>query len=199
MSRGTKFATKELSRATWPDFVQLFKRPGEWGGCWCIYYQRPRPLEVWSGRLGLSRQQRIAKNRRDKLNLVKHGRSHGILVYSNGKPVAWCRYGAKDELPRIDAKRRYKRLSLDNAQTRLWRITFFCVDRRFRKQGIAALALQAAMRSIKRKGGGVVEAYPAARRGALAIRFGTVSMFEREGFKTLSPLGKSNVLMRKSI
>jgi len=44
-----------------------------------------------------------------------------------------------------------------------------------------------------------VEAYPIKRWGAYQEWRGTVSMFENEGFQVVAPLGKSNVLMRRTI
>jgi len=88
---------------------------------------------------------------------------------------------------------------MGGADQKLWRITCFSVDRRFRGQGVATAALRAALRSIGEKGGGTVEAYPATRRGALAVWFGTVSMFEREGFRVVAPFGRSNVLVRREV
>ena len=118
------------------------------------------------------------------------------MVYSDGDPVGWCQYGPKEELPRIDGGRKYRKLSLDSGGKRLWRITCFCVDRRHRNGGVASQGLHAALNSIRKKGGGLVEAFPATHRGALAVWFGTVPMFKKEGFEVVAPFGKSNVLMR---
>ncbi len=43
----------------------------------------------------------------------------------------------------------------------------------------------------------MVEAYPATRKGFPADWFGTLSMFQKEGFEVVAPLGKSNVLVRR--
>lgn len=194
MPRSAPLVTKELSKKTWPDFQRLFEKPGEWGACWCVYYQRDRPPPSE----GMSLQQRVDRNRRDKEAMVEKGRSHGIIVYDGKDPVGWCQYGEKEEIPRIDAMRRYKALGLEE-EGRLWRISCFSVDRGHRKMGVAKVALAAALDSIREQGGGVVEAYPVTRGGALATWFGTVSMFEAHGFRVVAPFGRSNVLMRKTI
>jgi GNAT superfamily N-acetyltransferase len=82
---------------------------------------------------------------------------------------------------------------------RLWRITCFVVDKNYRKRGVASAALKAALEAIRKKGGGLVEAYPITRWGAYADYRGTVSMFQKEGFKIVAPIGKSNVVMRRTI
>ena len=191
------FTTRELSPRTWRDFERLFRRPGEWGACWCTYYQRPRPLP-YAETADLTADERALRNRNDKRELVKEGRAHGILVYLGSDPVGWCQYGPKDELPRIDAGRKYRKLA-PRARKRLWRITCFCVDRRFRNRDVASVGLSAALDSIKKRGGGTVEAYPVTRRGALATWFGTVSMFEKQGFRAVAPFGASNILMRRQV
>jgi len=89
------------------------------------------------------------------------------------------------------------------------------VDREHRRCGVAVAALRAALESIKKKGGGLVEAYPLIdwdklrrseiRRRGRAPSFGnvsthgTVSMFERQGFKAVAPFGIFNVLMRRMV
>ena len=196
-SRASSFVTRELSKKTWGDFERLFRKPGEWGACWCVYYQRPGPLPK-AETAGSTLEQRAAKNRRDKKDLVEMGGAHGILVYSNKEPVGWCQYGPKEELPRIDAGRKYRGIHLDG-DARLWRITCFCVDRKYRGRNVASVGLSAALESIRKKGGGTVEAYPVTRRGALAAWFGTVSMFRQQGFEVVAPFGKSNVLMRRKL
>ena len=138
-------------------------------------------------------------NKKRKEELVAQGRSHGIIVYSNNKPVGWCQYGPREEAPAIDRGRFYRKLDLKN-DGRLWRISCFFVDKDFRKRGVAAVALRAAIDSIGRKGGGTVEAYPRTSKhgGSVSLWFGTADMFQREGFKPVAPLGGS-VLMRKAI
>lgn len=81
----------------------------------------------------------------------------------------------------------------------MWRITCFAVDSKHRRRGVASVALKAALEAIRKEGGGLVEAYPIIRWGAYQEYHGTVSTFERQGFKIVAPLGKSNVVMRRTI
>jgi GNAT superfamily N-acetyltransferase len=66
----------------------------------------------------------------------------------------------RDELPRIDAGRDYRKVAPAPEIRTLWRVTSFFVDRDHRGQGVAQVALRAALDSIGKKGGGIVEAYP---------------------------------------
>jgi GNAT superfamily N-acetyltransferase len=148
---------------------------------------------------GDSRAKLIERNRREKKTLVKQGRSHGILVYAHGEPVGWCQYGPSQELPRIDNNPRYRKFADGNENERLWRITCFVVHKKFRRRGVARIALKAALAAIQNVGGGLVEAYPTKHWGAYQEWRGAVSMFEKEGFQIVGPLGESNVLMRRTI
>ena len=194
-----EYSTKELTKDTLPDFERLFENhpaPGAFM-CWCMYHQRARPLAV--SKQPHSRVKRAARNRQQKRKLVENGRSHGILIYSEGEPIGWCQYGSREELPRLDSDRSYLRLVPEGDMKRLWRITCFVVDKKYRKRGAASAALKAALEAIRNKGGGLVEAYPIIRWGAYREYLGTVSMFQKEGFKIVAPFGKSNVVMRRKI
>lgn len=187
------FATKELAPETYNDFASLAVKQGS---CWCTYYQREKLPR------GLSAVEWKRANRMDKERFVREGKAHAILVYDGSTPVGWCQYGTREELPRIDAGRFYRKLEKPKGQ-RLWRITCFFVDRRYRRKGVAKAGLAGALASIERQGGGVVEAYPVVSKGMTAVPewmwFGVPSMFRLEGFKTVAKLGTSRVLMQKRI
>jgi len=78
-------------------------------------------------------------------------------------------------------------------------VTCFFVDREHRRGGVAEFALAAALEAIRRRGGGVVEAYPVTNPRAVAMWFGTASMFGRHGFRTIARFGRSNLLMRRAV
>jgi GNAT superfamily N-acetyltransferase len=189
------YTTRELNARTLPDFEFLASKQGE---CWCMFYQRPRPVGK-----GLSSPQRRARNRRDKAKLVRNGRSHAILVYEGKSPIGWCQYGPREELPRIDAGRGYRKVGPPADEDKVWRITCFFVDRAHRGKGVAKIALHAALESIKKRGGGIVEAFPVVSERMAAVPewrwFGTPKMFQNEGFAPVAALGTNGLLMRKTI
>lgn len=198
--REAGFTFKELDDSTWPDFEKLFARHGVPSSCWCIGYQRERSREREMKDLGLAERDMREHNRQAKKRLVAAGRSHGVLVYSGGSPIGWCAYGPREEFPRIDRGRYYKKLGLPEEGRKFWRIVCLVVDKDHRRQGVATAALVAALASIRRQGGGVVEAYPMVSKngGSQSLWFGTVGMFEREGFTAVAPMGPS-CLMRKVV
>ena len=202
-SGASAYPARELSRKTWPDFERLFSQGGGWDFCWCMHFHRVRSLPKRQFR---TRSEQGVRNHREKRELVEQRRSHGILVYADREPVGWCQYGPRDELPRIDHIRKFRGITPHRAVGRQWRITCFVVRKDHRRRGAATAALKAALEAIRKRGGGLVEAYPIAlaspARGAripAGNHFGTVSMFRQQGFKAVTPLGSTNVLMRRTL
>ena len=199
------YKTRELSKKTWRDFERLFSQGNGWDFCWCMHFHRPcgLPKSKWLR----TRAERGMRNRREKRELLDKGCARGILVYAKGEPVGWCQYGPSDELPRIDNSRKYRSLALDGATDKLWRITCFAVLKEYRKRGVASAALQAALEAIKKKGGGLVEAYPITRWESYAFgnesTHGTASMFKKAGFEIVAPFGSTrfstHVVMRRTV
>ncbi len=61
---------------------------------------------------------------------------------------------SKGRASRIDNSPRYRRLNLeDGPDNRSWRITCFVVHENHRRYGVASAALEAALDTIRRKGG----------------------------------------------
>ena len=84
-----------------------------------------------------------------------------------------------------------------------YRLTCFFVDKRYRRRGVSALALQGALDLIAKAGGGVVEAYPQDTGGkkitASFLYSVTRSLFEQAGFSYVRPKGKNHTVMRKAV
>src|SRR3989442_4428076 len=187
------YTTRELSIRTLSDFETLAAKQG---GCWCIFYQRANPL-----RRGTTSQEWKKRNRADKQALVRKGRSHAILVYEGKTPIGWCQYGMREELPRIDTRRTYRRVAPPVSASQLWRITRFFVAPKHRGHGVAKLALNAALRSIRDQGGGVVEAYPVVSAGMTSVPewrwFGPPNTFRRgRVVKGPRPRGRGGLLWK---
>jgi GNAT superfamily N-acetyltransferase len=75
----------------------------------------------------------------------------------------------------------------------------FYVRRGYRRQGVAADLIEAALRFAKEAGASVVDAYPVdtAARGATSNTFtGTASTFARAGFRTIADRSSGRRIMR---
>lgn len=166
--------SRPLTQETWPAFARLVeKHNGIFGGCWCISFHLA-PGEAKRG----AKAYRAMKEAR-----VREGNAHAALIFDGPEVVGWCQFGPTAELPNIRSQKAY-----DASRGPLpdWRITCFFIDRERRGEGIANLALDAAVREITRLGGGRVEAYPEDVRGRKVSRSflcsGTLGMFEKAGF-----------------
>ena len=184
------FTVKPLDKSTWPDFARLIeKHNGVWGGCWCMGFH-PEGVGHDSA----------AQNRAQKEYRVRESQAHAALVYDGSTAVGWCQFGSTDELPRIKLKRAYLEGLTDLPA---WRITCFFVDKDYRGQGVAAVALQGALREIARLGGGTVESYPEDVEGRSVsgsfLYNGTLAMFERQGFVRDRRLGKNHWVVTKVV
>ena len=138
-------------------------------------------------------------NRSLKKCLVDRGRAHAALVYDGGdEAVAWGQYGPPEELPNIYHRKQYEE-ELDVLPD--YRITCLFVDKRYRRQRLSAVALQAALDLMAAAGGGMVEGYPHDTGGKRksVLYSGTRTLFERAGFEYVRSKGLGNCVMRRAV
>src|SRR5882724_11634128 len=142
------FTTKPLDPSTWPAFAALVERHnGVWSGCWCMSFHAE----------GKPNTRSVEQRRCDKETRVREGRAHAALVYDGDACIGWCQFGPTDELPRIKHGKAY---AAGLKKLPDWRITCFFVDKAYRGQGVADVALKGAIEEIRRLGGGIIESYP---------------------------------------
>jgi GNAT superfamily N-acetyltransferase len=190
----SEYTIKALGPGTWDDFADLGDRHnGVWNGCWCTWFHT---LSAEKDKARTPESNRALKER-----LVREGRAHAALVFDGDQAVAWCQYGPPGELPNIKHRKEYE-AGLERLPD--YRLTCFFVDRRYRRRGVAALALAGALDLIARAGGGVVEAYPqdladGRQVSATFLYSCTRSMFEEAGFRYDRPKGKNHCVMSKTV
>jgi GNAT superfamily N-acetyltransferase len=183
---------KALTPETFGDFAALVERnKGMFASCWCTHFH-PDSAEKGQSADG---------NRELKRRLVADGIAHAALVFYGDRAVAWAEYGTPEELPSIQHRKEY----LGTAE-RLpdYRITCILVERGFRGQGLAAIALRGAVELIAQAAGGLVEGYPHDTRGVRKknssfLYNGTRTMYEREGFTYDRPKGQGNCVMVRQV
>jgi GNAT superfamily N-acetyltransferase len=115
--------------------------------------------------------------------------------------VGWAQYGPPSELPGI-----FHRKEVETPDSTLpdWRITCVFVDRRYRRRGVARLAVDGALDLIAQSGGGTVESYPqdtaaGQKVSASFLYSATRSVFEQAGFTHIRAKGKNHCIMRTSV
>ena len=184
-----EYVVKPLTPESWDGFAGLAERHnGVFGGCWC----------TWFHTLSADKERTYEGNRSLKRRLVDEGRAHAALVYDRDEVVAWCEFGSPEELPNIYHRKQYA-AELDVLPD--YRITCIFVDKRYRRRGLSAIALEGAVDLIAAEGGGVVEGYPHDTGGTKksVLYNGTRTLFERAGFAYVRSKGASNCVMRRTV
>ena len=187
--RMNDYPVKPLTPETWDAFARMAERHnGVFGGCWCTWFQT-MPAE---------KERTYEGNRSLKQRLVDEGRAHAALVFDGDEAVAWCEYGAPEELPNIYHRKQYD-AELDVLPD--YRVTCIFVDKKYRRSGLTEVALRGALELISQAGGGVVEGYPHDAGGAkISVLYnGTRALFERAGFTYVRPKGQRNCVMRRTV
>jgi GNAT superfamily N-acetyltransferase len=186
---------RALSSDTWPAFAELVERHnGVFGGCWC----------TWVHTLSRDTERTYESNRALKCGLVESGRAHAALVFDGDEAVGWAEYGPPEELPNIHHRQEYEQTLVTPPD---YRITCIFVDRRYRRGGVAALALRGALDLIAEAGGGVVEGYPhdlskqpAGKKMSSSFLYnGTRRMYEAAGFTFDRSKGQKNCVMVRTV
>ena len=188
-------AIRPLTKETWPAFADLVARHnGVFGGCWC----------TWFHTLSRDKDRTYESNRDLKHCLVQEGRAHAALVFDANEAVAWAQFGPPAELPNIHHRQDYEAGLVTPPD---YRITSIFVDRRYRRGGVAALALRGALDLIAEAGGGVVEGYPhdmskqpeGKKMSSSFLYNGTRRMYEEAGFTFERAKGQKNCVMTRTI
>jgi GNAT superfamily N-acetyltransferase len=186
-----RLTIRPLAPDTWPAFADLVARHnGIFGGCWCTYFHS----------LSRDPDRTYDSNRDLKCRLVEEGRAHAALVLDGDLAVAWAQYGPPEELPNLHHRKDYE-AGLDRPPD--YRVTCIFVDRRYRRSGVAELALRGALDLIARAGGGVIEGYPhdmskqpeGKKMSSSFLYNGTRRMYEGCGFTYQRPKGQKNCVM----
>ncbi|RKX26100.1 MAG: GNAT family N-acetyltransferase [Candidatus Zixiibacteriota bacterium] len=182
---------RELTTTDWPHIKKLFGDKGACGGCWCMHWRIPRGGKMWETAKG-------APNRKAFHRLVKTGKACGILAFDGDEPVGWCSFGLRSDFPRTETIKAYRRADIDG----VWSINCFYLAKEHRARGLGSLMAEAAVKAIRKRGGGMIEAYPVTltkdgKKLPAAFSFtGPEIVFQRLGFKEIQRLSPSRPLYR---
>ena len=184
-----EYVVRPLESETWDAFAAMAERHnGVFGGCWCTWFHTLQSEKTYDA----------GDNRALKERLVKEGRACAALVFDGDEAVAWCQFGTPADLPNIHHRKQYD-AELDVLPD--YRITCIFVDKKYRRQGVTAIALRGALELIAQRGGGVVEGYPHDNDGKkISVLYNsTRALYEREGFSYVRPKGLRNCVMRTTV
>jgi GNAT superfamily N-acetyltransferase len=134
------------------------------------------------------------RNERSLYRLVKRGPPPGLLALDGAMAVGWCQLTPRADLPWLDGRPALARVD----EVPVWCISCFYVRRAYRRQGVAAALIAAALREARRAGAPALEAYP--YEAATGCSFtGNASMFARAGFTEIARHVGNRPIMRRDL
>jgi GNAT superfamily N-acetyltransferase len=152
-------------------------------GCWCAY---------WS--IGANYRDRSPEaNRQDLRTLVQIGPPPGLIAFDGETPVGWVRIAPRSALPQLAKEWRLR--SPDGAQT--WSITCLYVRKGFRRRGVTAGLIQAAVEAARAAGAPAVEGYPFDRGvSPSATGTGVATTYAKLGFVEIARHAPARPIVR---
>ena len=112
-----------LQPERWDDFEDLFGEHGAFESCWCMWWRLTRA--EFQRMLG-------EENRRAAKSVVDSGEIPGILAYHEGRPVAWCSVGPRENFPALERSRKLKRVDAKP----VWSVVCFYMAEDYRGKGL---------------------------------------------------------------
>jgi GNAT superfamily N-acetyltransferase len=185
-----ELAIRPLTPETWGDFEELFGPRGACGGCWCMWWRlSKREFDAQKGE----------ENRRAMKTLIEGGAVPGIIAYDRGRPVGWCAVAPREQYPRLERTRLFKRFN----SVPVWSIVCLFVRKRYRRLGISTRLLETAVEFARAKGGTIVEGYPVVpakeKIPDLYGYHGFLSAFQEAGFREVARPSQTRRLVRYEI
>ena len=180
-----KLEVRLLTAELWTALEALFGPQGASNGCWCMYW-----------RIGAAYRARSRDLNKSALrHIVKTGPPPGLLAFDGDLAVGWCQLTPRGTLPYLH------RLRKGDNDEMVWSISCFYVRRGYRKRGVTAALIQAALETAKRGNAVAVEAYPVDTRlpkSTSNLFTGAVSTFTRAGFRRSGRLGRYRLIVRRT-
>ncbi|MBM3286239.1 MAG: GNAT family N-acetyltransferase [Candidatus Eisenbacteria bacterium] len=179
-----------LTADRWSDFKELLGRHGGAGGCWCMWWRLSKAdFDAGKG----------DANCRAMRAIVRSGRMPGILAYHEGRPVGWCSVAPREEFPRLERTRLFKRLDDEP----VWSVVCLYVAAPHRRLGVATALLRAAVDFVRARGGRVVEGYAVEPKSAamppVFAYQGLAASYRRAGFREVARPSPTRPIMRRSV
>lgn len=176
-----------LTLDRWKDLEELFGERGACGGCWCMWWRLKRSV---------FEKQKGNKNRAALKKIVRSGQVPGILAYAEGRPIAWCSVGPRETFPALERSRVLKRID----DKPVWSVICLFIAKPFRKRGVSAEILRAAVAFAKKSGARIVEGYPIEpkkdRWPDAFVWTGVPSAYMKAGFKEVHRGSPTRPIMR---
>jgi GNAT superfamily N-acetyltransferase len=135
-----------LTPARWQAFEDLMGQEGPCSRCWCMYW-----------RIGPAYSKQTAGLNKTAFHaVVRDGPPPGLLALQGNLAVGWCQLTPRDDLPWLDRVARLRRVD----DVPVWSISCFYIRIGYRRRGVTAALINAAVSAAKKAGAPALEAYP---------------------------------------
>lgn len=173
--------TRPATRQTWDDVQAALTGGGAGKACQC----------AWAVMRNAEYLATTPDERREFLHeQVVSDTPPGLVAYVEGKPAGWVRVGPRTAHPRIMHSRvaAPSREPMDDLS--VWVVSCFSVRNEYRRKGVSAALLDAAVTYARDNGARVIEAYPvdniATKSSANSLFVGALSTFLDAGFEIIA-------------
>lgn len=127
--------------------------------------------------------------------LVEGGGEPGVLLYEDGRAVAWCAVAPREDYVRLRASKVWAPVD----DEKVWSVSCFFVDKKARGKGLSVAVLKAAVEFAHSRGARIVEGYPQELKEKLPPAFvwtGVFPTFVHAGFKEVARRSGKKPIMR---
>ncbi len=178
-----KLRIKPLTPNLWPALEDLFGERGACNGCWCMYWRIG----------GAYRKQPADANKRAFQEDVENGPPPGLLAFEGHRAIGWCQLTPRDALPWLDRTWRLRRVDEES----VWAISCFYIRIGYRRRGVTAALIDAAVNAARRARAPAIEAYPLdSALTPSASSTGYVTTFARAGLRVVARHTPPRPIMR---
>ncbi len=177
----TEVTVVPANEASWQDLQAVFGSRGDPAGCQCQRFKlgrfewNPEPQEVRAAQL------------RDQTGCdePETGRTSGLVAFLGAEAVGWCAVEPRTAYPLLLTNRSpvpWKGRTEDRADDSVWAITCFVTRAGFRRQGVSAALVAAAVGFARDRGARALEGYPMITRSGKDITWGELYVGSRSAF-----------------
>ena len=187
-SRSPSLLVRPVTPERWDDLAALFGPRGACAGCWCMFWRLTR--KQFSAGKG-------AGNRRAMKALVAGGAVPGLLAYHGRQAVGWCALAPRADYSALARSRILAPLDEEPC----WSVSCLFVHREYRRKGVSAGLLRAAVEHARGQGARYLEGYPVEPKDDRPIPAafawtGIPSAFEAAGFAEVARRAPTRPIMR---
>jgi hypothetical protein len=136
------------------------------------------------------------RNKADFCAAVNTGPPPGLLAFDGPRAVGWCQLTPRDAVPALDRIWRLARVD----DVPVWSLSCIYVRIGYRRRGVSAALIAAAVAAARRAKAPALEAYPFDRSvSPSSTSCGFALTFARAGFKTVARRVPARPIMRHDL